>query len=69
MTHDVAWLRPQDLADRWRVSTRTLERWRAAGDGPDWLRIGKKVVYRRADIRAFEAAQLRAPSHSKGGQS
>lgn len=46
------------LAEHWGVSPRTLQRWRAAKAGPVWMRVGKKVVYRRSDIRAFEAAQL-----------
>ena len=46
------------LAEHWQVSTRTLQRWRAAKTGPAWVRIGKKVVYRRSDIRAFEVAQI-----------
>lgn len=46
------------LAEHWGVSTRTLQRWRTARTGPAWLRIGKKIVYRRSDIRAFEAAQV-----------
>ena len=54
------------LADHWQVSTRTLQRWRAAGQGPAWLRIGKKVVYRRADIRAYEAAQIRGRFSDRG---
>ena len=49
------------LALAWSVSTRTLQRWRAAGTGPAWMRIGKRVVYRRSDVQAFEAARLNDP--------
>jgi hypothetical protein len=48
-----------DLARRWRLSTRTLERWRWLRYGPAYLRLGKVVVYRLEDVEAFEAAQRR----------
>ena len=46
-----------DLAMRWRMSVRTLERWRWLGQGPAFLKLGGRVVYRLEDIEAFEAAQ------------
>ncbi len=46
-----------DLARRWRLSTRTLERWRWLRYGPAYLRLGKVVVYRLEDVKAFEASQ------------
>ena len=42
------------LADRWQISPRTLERWRWAGEGPAFVKIGGRVVYRIADIEAYE---------------
>ena len=55
------------LADHWDISQRTLQRWRAAGQGPAWIRIGKKVIYRRADIHAFEVSQVQYAG-GNGGQ-
>lgn len=49
------------LSRRWRLSPRTLERWRWLGQGPRYLKIGGRVVYRIADIEVFEAAQLQTP--------
>ena len=49
-----------ELAQRWRLSVRTLQRWRLAGSGPAFLRLGRRVAYRRSDVERFEAAQLRA---------
>jgi hypothetical protein len=46
------------LAERWRVSGRTLEQWRWQGKGPRYLKIGGRVVYRVEDVEAFEAANL-----------
>ncbi len=48
-----------DLARRWRLSTRTLERWRWLRYGPAYLRLGRVVVYRLEDVEAFEASQRR----------
>jgi helix-turn-helix protein len=45
---------PTDLAARWNVSPRTLERWRWTGEGPTFLKLGRRVVYRLEDIEAHE---------------
>lgn len=50
-----ALIRERDLADRWRKSLRTLQRWRAEGYGPAYLRIGGSIFYRLSDVLAFEA--------------
>lgn len=52
-----------DLSRRWAMSPRTLERWRWLQLGPPYVKVGNRVVYRLADIEAFEAANthLRAP--------
>lgn len=50
------------LAKRWKVSPRTLERWRWLGRGPQYMKVGGQVRYRLPDIEAYEAAQLRATS-------
>ena len=49
----------RDLAQRWSLSERTLERWRWLGQGPRFLKLGGRVAYRLEDIEAFEAEQLR----------
>jgi hypothetical protein len=51
-------LRQAELARRWGISPRTLERWRWTGDGPAFLKIGWRVAYRMEDVLAYEAAQL-----------
>ena len=52
-------LSTRELAERWTISRRTLDRWRWAGEGPRFLKLGGRVVYRIADIEAFEQQQLR----------
>jgi Helix-turn-helix domain len=58
-TMSPTYLTQVELAVRWRISPRTLERWRWAGDGPRFIKIGGLVRYRRDDIEGFEAEQLR----------
>jgi len=50
----------RDLANRWRLSPRTLERWRWERIGPSFLKIGGRVVYRLSDIEEFEQSGVRA---------
>jgi hypothetical protein len=47
-----------ELARRWCVSPRTLERWRWTGDGPLYIKLKGRVAYREADVEAFEAERL-----------
>ncbi len=55
-----------NLADRWNISHRTLERWRWTGEGPRFVKLGGRVVYRLEDVEAFEADQpLRASTSAK----
>jgi hypothetical protein len=58
-TMSPTYLTQVELAARWRISPRTLERWRWAGDGPRFIKIGGLVRYRLQDIERFEAEQLR----------
>jgi hypothetical protein len=48
-----------ELSRRWRLSPRTLERWRFQGTGPRYLKVGGRVVYRLEDIEAYETEQLK----------
>lgn len=47
----------RELARRWRLSTRTLQRWRQAGVGPVFLQIGRRITYRLCDVESFEGAR------------
>jgi hypothetical protein len=52
-------LNQRELAERWNISARSLERWRWIGEGPRFLKLGRRVVYRLEDIERYEAEQLR----------
>jgi len=54
-----------NLADRWNISHRTLERWRWTGEGPHYVKLGGRVVYRIEDVEAFETEQLRNRTSSR----
>jgi hypothetical protein len=54
-----AFLTQGELAARWRISPRTLERWRWAGAGLPFTKVGGRVLYSVTDIEAYEAAQRR----------
>lgn len=52
-------LSQQALANRWGISTKTLERWRVVGIGPVYIRLPGKVIYRIEDVEDFEQRSLR----------
>jgi hypothetical protein len=52
-------LNQNQLAERLNISPRTLERWRWLGEGPPFLKVGGRVVYRLQDVERYEAEQLR----------
>lgn len=39
-----------ELAERWRISEATLERWRTESGGPLFLKLGNQVRYRLEDV-------------------
>lgn len=49
-----------ELAQRWQLSESTLERWRAEGIGPLFLKLRGQVRYRDTDILAYENQALHA---------
>lgn len=57
-------LTQKELARRWCLSPRTLERWRWLNQGPVFLKIGGRVAYRIIDIETFEHAQLQTGTGS-----
>ena len=52
-------LTQDELARRWLLSPRTLEKWRQLRIGPAYIKIGGRVRYLRADVEAFELARRR----------
>jgi hypothetical protein len=56
-----------ELSRRWSISPRTLERWRWLHQGPRYLKIGGRILYRLDDIEAYEASQVHAPAAKPAG--
>ncbi len=57
-------LTQKELARRWTISHRTLERWRLTGQGPAFMKIGGRIIYRLEDVLAHEEAHLRQTADS-----
>ena len=52
-------LNEKQLAERWGMTARTLQGWRASGKGPKFIRIGERsIFYRIGDVEAYEAASV-----------
>jgi hypothetical protein len=58
-------LTQQELADRWRLSPRTLERWRSSRSGPAFLKLGNRCLYPISEIEAYEQVHLRGSNISE----
>lgn len=55
---EVVHFNQKQLAARWNISEASLERWRSEGVGPKFLKILGRVLYRQADIEAYEESRL-----------
>jgi hypothetical protein len=49
-----SFLTPHDLATRWNTTPNTLSQWRWNGRGPQFFKIGRRVLYKIHDIEIFE---------------
>lgn len=43
----------EEAAKRLRLSTSTLNKWRVSGEGPAFVKLGRRVLYRAADLEAW----------------
>lgn len=61
-TDDNEFLTPQQVADRYEnaVTVRTLANWRSIGQGPDYVKIGGKVVYPASALKLWEESRRRS---------
>lgn len=48
------------------LSPRTLQRWRVEGRGPKFVKLGKKVAYTEAALRAYVEANQRTSTSDQG---
>jgi hypothetical protein len=54
-----------DAADLLKLSIRTLQAWRSNCSGPAFMRAGRAIRYRRADIVSWIESNIVAPSESR----
>jgi len=47
-------LTPLQVAERWKVTTKTLSQWRYNGRGPHYSKVSRIVTYWLPDIEEFE---------------
>ena len=60
----IDFLTEDDLARRWVCSASRLQRWRSEGNGPAYLKLGRKILYWLQDIQALEQSCQGARSAS-----
>lgn len=48
------------------LSEQTLRKWRWEGKGPQFVKIGRKVLYRDEDLQHFVLAQIRVSTTDTG---
>lgn len=53
-TDSSAYLTTKELSKRWKLNPNTIEHWRTQGFGPEFIRIGRKILYSLESIIAFE---------------
>jgi predicted DNA-binding transcriptional regulator AlpA len=66
-SQDLIYLTQREVAALLRISPRTLERHRFNGTGPVYIKLGRKVVYRREAIEAWAAANTFTSTSAAGG--
>jgi predicted DNA-binding transcriptional regulator AlpA len=58
---------PKEAAEKLRKSERTLETWRRTGDGPAFLKLGRRAVfYRLSDLESWLASRRRLSTNDTG---
>ena len=64
---DVQHMSPEQLAQRLGVSMRSIERWRSTGEGPRYLRAGRRILYPVVEVERWEAARLHPHRAAESG--
>lgn len=57
---------PEIAARNLGVTENCLAKWRCCGGGPKFLKIGRRIRYRRVDLDAFIGERVRASTSDTG---
>jgi len=60
MAKDQAFLNTRQAAEFLGMQPQTLDAWRCRGCGPRFVKLGRAVRYRRADLDAWVESRVRA---------
>ena len=56
-----------ELAERWNLSPKRLQRWRSEVRGPRFMKMSRRVVYPMDEVLDFESQALRASTWESAG--
>lgn len=57
----------EEVSRDYRIPANTLRFWRQRREGPPSFKLGRRVMYRRADVDAWIEAQVQADAQRKVG--
>lgn len=60
VTLDARLWTPEQVAERYRASEKTLANWRSLGIGPAYVKAGRRVLYRETELARWEQSRERA---------
>jgi site-specific DNA-adenine methylase len=52
--HAYTFFTEEQLAARWNITKRTLQKWRATGLGPHHTKLGRKILYSSTAVEIYE---------------
>ena len=55
-----------EAASYLRLAPATLSKWRVRGGGPEYLKLGRRVVYRMSDLNEWLDAHRRTSTSGQG---
>ena len=55
-----------EAAEYVRLSARTLERYRVTGEGPKYLKLGRRVLYQRSELDTWLENKIRRSTSDPG---
>ena len=68
MTDECTLLNTEQAAKRFGLSTRTLERYRVTGEGPEYVKLGHAVRYSASALNRWLKRRTRRSTSDDGGE-